>query len=127
MFGLEFLLLIVVSFEPALIGLLVFIGLGREVGINNILKLIYSSRASSTPYRFYECASYSRLAPVVVYSLPFILVLLAYLIYDVDFILLVSESSLASTFGLYETGVLICYIYFFGLGLLIDYVVSGYA
>lgn len=127
MFGTELLVFIVSLTEPLIIGALMFVSLGRIVSGESISSILASVRSSATPYKFYECASYSRLSSVVALNTPFLIIMLAYVIYDVDVILIVSDVSLCANFGLRELVVLGLYIYFFVIGLYLDFCLCGYS
>jgi len=77
-------------------------------------------------FRFYECATYSRLSSAFVYPISFTLVLCAYVIYDVDLALFLSEVLLLSDAGLAEVSIFGMLVVFTAAGLLFDYRLSGY-
>lgn len=127
MFGLELIVFVVSLTEPLIIGALMFISLGRIMSSESVSSLVASVRSSSSPYKFYECASYTRLTSLVALNTPFLVIMLAYVIYDVDVVLLISEVSLCASFGLRELIVLALYFYFFIVGLYLDFCLCGYS
>ena len=64
----ELLLLILSCAQPAIIGLLAFVGLGRQVSSKDLAQSLSSMHQKLGVYRFYECATYSRLNGLAKYQ-----------------------------------------------------------
>lgn len=86
--------------QPIIIGLLAFMGLGRQVSSSDLAQSLSSMHQKLGNYRFYECATYSRLGSLVRYQISFFSVLIAYVVYDVDLVFFVSEAIMLSSYGI---------------------------
>jgi len=126
MFTLEMFVLFLASFQPIAIGVLAYIGLGR-VASRELLNSFGGVREKVAAYRFYECAAYSRLTQLVRYGIPFLSLCLAYIVYDVDIMLLIAEMPVVVHYGVVEIYALLLFIALFILALWYDYRALGYS
>jgi NADH:ubiquinone oxidoreductase subunit 3 (subunit A) len=122
----ELLLMLVAAAQPLCVGLLAYVGLVRTLSRSGLGSVLSSRRDRLAAFRFYECATYSRLSSSFVYPLSFTLVLCAYVVYDVDLALFLCEVLLLSDAGLAEVFVLVILIFTTIVGLVYDYRVGGY-
>lgn len=111
--------------QPLLVGAAAAIGIGR--GFSELARDAAARRDSSSAYRLYECATFSRLASAFAYSVSFLAVVLAHVVYDADVALLLSELMVIGESGAAELIIVLVYVVVFASGLLLDYVVSGYS
>ena len=96
----ELLLLILSCAQPAIIGLLAFVGLGRQVSSKDLAQSLSSMHQKLGVYRSYECATYSRLNGLVKYQISFFSIVVAYIVYDIDLVFFVAEVVMVPHYGL---------------------------
>lgn len=123
---LEVTLLVISVTQPLCVGALAYVGLSRSLARSGLGSVVSARRERLAAFRFYECATYSRLSSAFVYPISFTLVLCAYVIYDVDLALFLSEVLLLSDAGLAEVSIFGMLVVFTAAGLLFDYRLSGY-
>ena len=112
------------STQPLVVGVLAYLGCGRLLS-RTLLHWGMAPAQRLTPNRTYECATYTRLSALLTLNTSAITLVFAFLIYDVDLILFVSEVALVSSYGLTELIVAGAFTLFFVGGLVVDYRVSG--
>lgn len=112
--------------QPLCVGALAYVGLAKSLSRAGLGSTISARRERLASFRFYECATYSRLSSTFAYPISFTLVLCAYLIYDVDLALFLSEVLLLADTGLSEVVIFATLVVFTVAGLLFDYRLSGY-
>jgi len=83
-------------------------------------------RERTSTIRFYECATYSRLASAFVYPTSFLSVLCAYVLYDVDLALVLVDAIIILDCGFVELLVCVLLVACTAWGLVFDYRVCGY-
>jgi NADH:ubiquinone oxidoreductase subunit 3 (subunit A) len=113
--------------QPLCVGLFAYVGLARALARSGFGSTLSSRRERLAAFRFYECATYSRLASAFVYPLSFTMVLCAYVIYDVDLALFLCEVLLLADAGLVELFAFSMLTGFTVVGLVYDYRASGYS
>jgi len=124
MFSLDFFILFVSFSQPLIVGLLAYIGLGRYVSKSSLS--VWSDKSIKTSQvRVYECSTFTRLSPVTKYAIPMSNLLCAFIVYDVDLILFVSEVVSLLTYSVAELIILFFFIFCFFCGLVIDYRKTG--
>lgn len=82
----DVLLLVMSSFQPIIIGHVAFMGIGRIVSVEDFFLSNSDVRSVSLNSRVYECATYSKLSNLFSYNINTTLLMLTFLIYDIDFI-----------------------------------------
>jgi len=123
---LEIVSFVVSASQPLCVGAVAYLGLVRSVSRSSILNTLGSRRDRLASFRFYECATYSRLTSAFVYPISFVAVLCAYIVYDVDLSLFLCELLLLGDAGFLEYFTLIVLVFFTVAGLVYDYKVCGY-
>lgn len=121
----DLLILICSCFQPIIIGYLVFIGMGLQFSIFSFFFKNTAINFKNSSTRLYECSTNYRLAHLVLFELNALGVVLAYLVYDVDFIFFLSEIPL---FNYYSNLSWLLYLYLFALfllGLCVDFQLFG--
>jgi len=119
MFSFEFLIIFISCFQPLLIGILVFVGVGRIFN-KTVFNKLGSIRSKLSSFRFYECATYSRLSSMVVYGSQFFTIFLAFLVYDVDLIFILPSTILSSDYSIDDLVLLLIFILLFIAGMSYD-------
>lgn len=122
----EALLLVVAVSQPLCVGAFAYVGALRLLSRGGFGLLASTRRERVSAFRFYECATYSRLASMFAYPISFVMVLCSYIIYDVDVALFVCEALLAADAGLSELFILAALVALTAAGLVFDYRTSGY-
>ena len=112
--------------QPLCVGLLAYLGFFRTLARSGLSSVIAARRERLTAFRFYECATYSRLSSSFTYPLSFITVLCSYLVYDVDLSLFLCEVLLVTDAGAAEFVIFTALTVFTILGLTYDYKLGGY-
>ena len=125
MFSFEFLILCISCFQPLVLGILVFIGIGN-ITTKIFLNKAGSIRSKLSSFRFYECATYSRLTSMVVYGSQFFSIFLAFLIYDVDLIFILAEVIFFADYSIDDLLVLSVFILLFICGVMYDKYTTGF-
>jgi len=119
MYSFEVFILLISCIQPLLIGSLIFIGIGI-LKPQHLLNKLNTIRNRLTAYRFYECSTYSRLTSTIKYGSQFFTLFIAFLIYDVDLIFLLSEVIFLSENAFNDLIIIIVFILLFLLGLSYD-------
>jgi NADH:ubiquinone oxidoreductase subunit 3 (subunit A) len=127
MFSSEFLILATSCLQPLVIGLVAFSGLGRQIASADLAQSLATVNQKLGAFRFYECASYSRLGSLLRYNVSFFSILIAFIIYDIDFIFLVSEVLMLSGYGAACWFAFSFFILCLVVGLWYDYSSVGYS
>lgn len=127
MFSSEFLLLAVSCLQPLIIGFVAFLGLGRQVGSTELAQSLATVNQKLGAFRFYECAGYSRLGSLIRYNISFFSILIAFIIYDIDFVFFVSEVLMLSGYGALCWTVFLFFMLCLVVGLWYDYCSVGYS
>jgi NADH:ubiquinone oxidoreductase subunit 3 (subunit A) len=127
MFSSEFLFLAASCLQPLVVGFAAFAGLGRQATSADLAQSLATVDQKLGAFRFYECASYSRLGSLLRYNISFFSILVAFIIYDVDFIFLFSELLMLSGYGAACWFVLAFFVLCLVVGLWYDYSAVGYS
>jgi NADH:ubiquinone oxidoreductase subunit 3 (subunit A) len=127
MFSSEFLILSASCLQPLVIGVVAFFGLGRQIASADLAQSLATVNQKLGAFRFYECAGYSRLGSLLRYNISFFSILIAFIIYDIDFIFLVSEVLMLSGYGAACWFALSFFILCLVVGLWYDYSSVGYS
>jgi NADH:ubiquinone oxidoreductase subunit 3 (subunit A) len=117
---LEFALLALACFQPLIIGTIAFYGVGRVMDLGGVDQRLSSIRSRISGFRFYECATYSRLTGMLAYGSQVFSILIAYLIYDVDLLFFFAEAMFLADYGVTEFCVLSTFMALFVLGVSFD-------
>lgn len=123
----ELSLLILSCSQPAIVGLFAFIGLGRQVSSKDLAQSLSSMHQKLGVYRFYECATYSRLNGLVKYQISFFSIVVAYIVYDIDLVFFVAEVVMVPHYGLVCLLIMAFFFMCLLVGLWYDYVSVGYS
>lgn len=126
MSSMEFVLGYVACFQPLVIGLAAFVGLGRLVPSSATSAHTGTSRNHLSAYRFFECATYSRLGGRLSYNMQTFSVCMAFLLYDLDLFFFLPEAAHLESNGPLELAVIGVYLAFFAAGLWFDYTRFGF-
>lgn len=124
--SIEFVLGYVACFQPLVIGLAAFLGLGRLVPAAAPAGQAGSTRTTLSAYRFFECATYSRLGSRLSYNMQTFSICMAFLLYDLDLFFFLPEAVHFETNSPFELGFLALYLLFFMGGLWFDYTRFGF-
>lgn len=126
MSSVEFVLGYVACFQPLVIGLAAFIGLGRFAPAGATSAHISTTRNSLSAYRFFECATYSRLGSRLNYNVQTFSICMAFLLYDLDLFFFLPEASHLESNGPLELFAIAVFLAFFVVGLWFDYTRFGF-
>jgi NADH:ubiquinone oxidoreductase subunit 3 (subunit A) len=124
--SLEFVLSLVACFQPLVIGALVVVGLGRLSPPLGAGGRAGGLRGSTSAFRFFECASYSRLSSRLHYNMQTFSICLAFLLYDIDLFFFFAESTHLDSNSIYELCLLAIFLGLFMFGLWFDYTRFGF-
>ncbi len=126
MSAIEVILVVASAAQPLCVGAVAYLGFIRTLSRSSLSSTISSRRDRLSSFRFYECATYSRLTSSFVYPLSFTSVLCAYVVYDVDLALFLCEVLLLADAGSMECFVCCVLLALTAAGLCYDYKVTGY-
>jgi len=114
---LEGAVILVSCLQPALLGVLVWVGGGRWLGSLAPTAPLSAPRSRGADLRLFECATSGRLTSTVEFGINTLALCMAFLLYDVDvFFFLPAAAHLATSSGP-ELGLLGFWLFFFGAGL----------
>jgi len=103
-------------FQPLVIGLIVMLGVGRFTPMGAHSAFTGGVRNNTTAFRFFECATYSRLGSQLHYNVQVFSICLAFLLYDVDLFFFLAEAVHLDSNSLYEVALLGVFILLFIFG-----------
>ena len=118
MISLDTLITIFSLIQPLLIGFIVSLGIRAQSNFSN-LKLYSSIREKSQPSRLYECSTYSRLNSKFTYQVWTLGLLVSFLVYDIDVLLIVALVSLLFVGSVLDLYLILTLL--LGLGLAVAY------
>lgn len=121
MFNADFIIIILSSVQPLIIGLIVTISFNNMFFNSKFYKYYNNLRNKTTTTKLYECSTYSRLNNKYTYSIQTVSMCLAYLIYDVDIVFFFSESTQLLDYSINELWILFLLFFFFVYGIFFDY------
>ena len=111
---------VISCFQPIIIGFLAIVGVFNQFTSSSLFKKNNAHRQKITSTRLYECSTNYRLAHFIVFEINAIGVVLAYLIYDVDFIFFLAETTTMPYYSLSNLCLFSYFFFLFVVGLVID-------
>lgn len=127
MFSTEFVIMVLFYCQNILAGLLIAKGLKKLMHSEGSQGIVTNRKSNISSYRFYECATNSRGGASLRYYLGFTTLICAFIIYDVDLIFFFSEMVLLVDYGITETFIFFIFVFFFIIGLWMDYRRVGFS
>lgn len=116
----DLIIVIIACFQPIIIGFVVTIGISQVTLSFSVFKKLSAHKSKVTSTRLYECSTNYRLAHFVIFELNAIALVLLYLIYDVDFMFFLAETTTLSNYSMTNLFMLAYLVFLFILSLCID-------
>lgn len=108
------------AFQPIVIGYLSLLSIYNLVSYDFFFFSTQGSDISLLNSRVYECSTYSRLNNMFSYDINTISLLLAFLVYDVDFIFFFAETSVIFNLTILDFFIFLVFLVLFIFGILFD-------
>lgn len=121
----DLLITILSCFQPIIIGFLAIVGIVNQFSTSAFFKKNNSHRQKTTSTRLYECSTNYRLAHFVIFEVNAMGIVLAYLIYDIDFIFFLAETTTIANYSFTNFFLLLYFFFLFLIGLVLDNKIFG--